>query len=187
MILYTVDNFLGDAQRILKTHNVKTGLDKIREKTERLLRQPHLLETYVNMEEHTGHTVIGHDPETDIYVIVHGGNNGFSSPPHDHGPCSVIYGNLTGHTVMRRWKRLDNGGAEGSANLDLTVEYTVRAGEATAFAEGDIHSISYPGGTFIVRVTLGDVEAQQTRQFDLKRGIVEIDNRAAKTSTGPLS
>jgi len=182
MILYTVDNFLSDAQQILNEHSVKDGLDKIRKKTERLLRQPDLLETYVDMNEHKGHTVIGHDPETDIYIIVHGGYKGFCSPPHDHGPCSVIYGNLTGHTVMRRWARLDDGGPEGPALLDLATEYTVGAGEATAFAEGDIHSIDYPDGTFFVRVTIGDVEAQQTRRFDLKRGIVEIDNRATKES-----
>ena len=180
MTPYTVDDFLGDARAIMRESGIRGGLEAIRENTERLLRQPDLLDTYVNMDEYKGHTVIGHDPDTDIYVIVHGGRKGGTSPPHDHGPCSVIYGNYTGHTVMRRWNRLDDGGSQGPARLEVAREYTVGAGEATAFAEGDIHSIDYPDGAFFVRVTVGDVETQKTRRFDLERGIVEIDDRAAR-------
>lgn len=176
---YTVDDFLGDARRIVRENGIRDGLESIRKNTERLLGRSDLLETYVNMDEYEGHTVIGHDPETDIHVIVHGGRKGGTSPPHDHGPCSVIYGNYTGHTLMRRWKRLDDGGSVGPARLEVAREYTVGAGQATAFAEGDIHSIDYPDGAFFVRVTVGDVEKQKTRRFDLERGIVEIDDRAA--------
>ena len=177
---YTVDEFLDDARRIVRENGIRQGLEPIRKNTERLLGQPDLLETYVDMEAYEGHTVIGHDPETDIYVIVHGGRKGGTSPPHDHGPCSVIYGNFTGHTRMRRWKRLDDGGSEGPARLEVAREYVVGAGEATAFAGGDIHSIDYPDGAFFVRVTVGDVEQQKTRRFDLERGIVEIDDRTAR-------
>lgn len=178
---YTVDDFLGDARRIVRENGIRDGLESIRKNTERLLSRSDLLETYVNMDEYEGHTVIGHDPDTDIHVIVHGGRKGGTSPPHDHGPCSVIYGNYTGHTLMRRWKRLDDGGSEGPARLEVAKEYTVGAGQATAFAQGDIHSIDYPDGAFFVRVTVGDVEKQKTRRFDLERGIVEIDDRAART------
>ena len=178
---YTVDEFLEDARRIVRENGIRDGLESIRKNTEKLLGRSDLLETYVNMDEYEGHTVIGHDPETDIHVIVHGGRKGGTSPPHDHGPCSVIYGNFTGHTLMRRWKRLDDGGSEGPARLEVTREYTVGAGQATAFAEGDIHSIDYPDGAFFVRVTVGDVEKQKTRRFDLERGTVEIDDRAART------
>ncbi|MXY98594.1 MAG: hypothetical protein F4Z29_12840 [Gemmatimonadetes bacterium] len=178
---YTVDDFLGDARRIVRENGIRDGLESIRKNTERLLSRSDLLETYVNMDEYEGHTVIGHDPDTDIHVIVHGGRKGGTSPPHDHGPCSVIYGNYTGHTLMRRWKRLDDGGSEGPARLKVAKEYTVGAGQATAFAQGDIHSIDYPDGAFFVRVTVGDVEKQKTRRFDLERGIVEIDDRAART------
>lgn len=180
MTRYTVDDFLKDARQVVREYGIRDGLESIRKNTERLLDQSDLLENYVNMDEYEGHTVIGHDSETDIYVIVHGGGKGATSPPHDHGPCSVIYGNYTGHTLMRRWNRLDDGGSEGPARLEVAREYTVGAGQATAFAEGDIHSIDYPDGSFFVRVTVGDVENQKTRRFDLERGIVEIDDRAAR-------
>ena len=180
MIRYSVDDFLGDARRIVREHGIKRRAGCNQGKTPNACSaSPTCWKTYVNMDEYKGHTIIGHDTETDIYVIVHGGRKGGSSPPHDHGPCSVIYGNLTGHTVMRRWNRLDDGDSEGQARLEVAKEYTVGAGEATAFARGDIHSIDYPDDAFFVRVTVGDVEKQKTRRFDLERGIVEIDDRAA--------
>ena len=79
---------------------------------------------------------------------------------------------------MRRWKRLDDGGSEGAAQLELAKKYDVHAGEASAFAEGDIHSIEYPDGSYFVRVTIGDVEKQKTLRYDTDRGIVEIDDRS---------
>ena len=90
----------------------------------------------------------------------------------------ALYGNYTGHTTMRRWKRLDDGGSEGAAQLELAKKYDVHAGEASAFAEGDIHSIEYPDGAYFVRVTIGDVEKQKTLRYDTDRGIVEIDDIA---------
>lgn len=177
---YTVDEFLSDARSLIQTNGADQSLEAIRANTEKLLGQPDLLEKYVDLEAYRGHTVIGHDPETDLYVIVHGGRNGDRSPPRDHGPCSVIYGNYTGHTKMTRWRRLDDGGSVGPANLEVASEYLVNAGEATAFAQGDIHSIDYPDGAYFVRVTLGDVEQQKTRRFDVEKGIVEVDDRAAR-------
>ena len=51
-------------------------------------------------------TTIGHDPETDVHVLVHGREKGGKSVPHDHGPCWVIYGNYKNPTRMRRWRRV---------------------------------------------------------------------------------
>ena len=181
MIEYTVDNLLKDVHLILEKNEIREGLEAIREKTELLLKQSNLLEKYVDMDSYRGRTIIGHDPEVDTYVIIHGGLKGGKSSPHDHGPCSVIYGNYTGHTLMRRWNRIDNGGAVGPAQLKLVEEYIVNSGKATAFGPGDIHSIDYPDGAFFIRVTLGDVEKQKTCRFDLEKGIVEIANRANQT------
>ena len=175
---YTVEQFLADSRQTFQGKGVRAGLEEVRLKVEDLLENPRLLEDYVDMEAYAGHSVIGHDAETDVYVIVHGGRKGNKSSPHDHGPCSVIYGNYTGHTTMRRWKRLDGGGSEGAAQLELVKKYDVHAGEASAFAEGDIHSIEYPDGAYFVRVTIGDVEKQKTLRYDTDRGIVEIDNRS---------
>lgn len=178
MSKYTVDQFLGDARTVIESKGLEDGLDDIRVHMEGLLQEPSFLEDNVDLEKHTGFTEVGYDAATDIHVIVHGGGKGSKSPPHDHGPCSVIYGNLTNHTVMRRWRRDDAGVDEGTAKLVLEKEYQVNAGEASAFGRGDIHSIEFPDKTFFVRVTVGDVEKQKTHTFDVDKGTVKYGQRS---------
>ncbi len=178
MAKYTVSQFLSDARETIQSDGLDAGLEPIRLNMERMLRQPDFLEANVDLTKHTGFTEVGYDPETDMHVIVHGGRKGSSSQPHDHGPCTVFYGNFTNHTVMRRWKRVDGGGDEGTAELQLEREYRVNAGEASAFERGAIHSIEFPDKTFFVRVTVGDVERQKTHVFDVKKRTVRYDQRS---------
>ena len=174
MAKYTVSDFLTDARDIIANRGVDEGLEDIRINMEQMLQEPSFLDDNVDLNEHTGFTVVGQDEETDIYVIVHGGKKASSSSPHDHGPCSVIYGNLNNHTVMRRWTRVDDGGDTGPAELEMANEYRVNAGEASAFARGAIHSIEYPDNTYFVRVTVGDVERQHTHMYDVTNSTVRF-------------
>ena len=112
------------------------------------------------------------------HVLVHGREKAGKSAPHNHGPCWVVYGNYTNYTQMKRWKRLDTGGSEGHAELALQKDFKLNAGEAAAFAVGDIHSIEYPDNTFFIRVTGGNVETQKTLRFNLDQQTVEIEDRS---------
>jgi hypothetical protein len=107
-------------------------------------------------------TTIGHDPETDVHVLVHGREKGNKSSVHDHGPCWVIYGNYQNPTRMRRWRRLDDGSNPGHAELELQREFLNEPGRASVFAVGDIHS----------------VETKETLRFDPEKKTVEVANRA---------
>jgi hypothetical protein len=123
---------------------------------------------------------IAHDPETDVHVLVHGRDEAGKSIPHDHGPCWVVYGNYTQYTQMKRWKRTDDGSAEGHAELQLQKDFRLNAGEASAFAVGDIHSIQYPEHTYFLRVTGGDVEKQKTLRFNLDDNTVTVEDRTQR-------
>lgn len=178
---YTLNQFLADTRTTIKTKGIPSGLEDIRHHLERLLGNPTLL------QEHLGNPLpsppsprqtIAHDPETDVYVMVHGRAEAGKSTPHDHGPCWVVYGNYTNYTEMKRWKRLDDGSVEGHAELAQQKEFRLNAGEAAAFAVGNIHSIQYPENTYFLRVTGGDVEQQQTLRFNLENQTVEVENRA---------
>ena len=48
----------------------------------------------------------------------------------------------------------------GARGADRAKAVPLNAGEAAAFAKGDIHSIAYGDDTFFIRVTGGDVEKQ---------------------------
>jgi predicted metal-dependent enzyme (double-stranded beta helix superfamily) len=176
---YTLEQFLADTRATIKSKGIPSGLEEIRRHLERLLHNPTLLHEHLgDPPTYTPRQTIAHDPDTDVHVLVHGRDKSGKSAPHDHGPCWVVYGNYTSYTQMRRWKRLDDGTEPGHAELALQKEFRLNAGQAAAFAVGDIHSIEYPDETIFIRVTGGDVEQQKTLRFDLEQQTVETEDRA---------
>jgi hypothetical protein len=176
---YSLDQFLADTRATLKGKGIPPGLAEIRVHLERLLRTPGLLEKHLgDPVPYTERTTIGHDPETDVHVLVHGREKAGRSSVHDHGPCWAVYGNYKNPTRMRRWRRLDDGRTPGHAELVLQREFLNEAGQAAVFAPGDIHSIEFGDDTFFIRVTGGDVESKETLRFDVENKTVEIANRA---------
>jgi hypothetical protein len=178
---YTLDQFLADTRSTIQAKGIPAGLEEIRRHVERLLHNPTLLKAHLGEPlSYTARQTIAHDPVTDVHVLVHGREKAGKSAPHDHGPCWVVYGNYTNYTQMKRWKRLDDGGSEGPAELALQKDFRLNAGQAAAFAVGDIHSIEYADDTFFIRVTGGDVEKQKTLRFNLDNQTVEIEDRTQR-------
>jgi hypothetical protein len=176
---YTLDQFFADTRATIRSKGIPSGLAEIRDHLERLLRTPQLLTKHLgDPPPYTRLTTIGHDPETDVHVLVHGREKGATSSVHDHGPCWVVYGNYKNPTRMRRWRRLDDGSRPGHAELELQKEFLNEPGHAAVFAVGDIHSIEFGDDTFFIRVTGGDVETKETLKFDVDRKTVEVANRA---------
>jgi len=177
--LYSLDQFLADTRATIQTKGIPSGLAEIRDHLEKLLHNPELLTKHLGDPVlHTERTTIGHDPETDVHVLVHGRPKANKSSVHDHGPCWVIYGNYKNATRMRRWRRLDDGSRPGFADLTMQREFMNEPGHAAVFAQGDIHSIEFGDDTFFIRVTGGDVEIKETLRFDVKKKTVEVANRA---------
>src|SRR5262245_24622508 len=176
---YSLDQFLADTRDTIKSKGIPSGLAEIRDHLEKLLHNPELLRKHLgDPVPYVERTTIGHDPETDVHVLVHGREKAAKSSVHDHGPCWVIYGNYKNPTRMRRWRRLDDRSKPGYAELELQREFLNEAGQACAFAVGDIHSNEFGAGTFFSRVTGGDVESKQTLRFDVEKRTVDVANRA---------
>ena len=176
---YTLEQFLADTRATIQTKGVPSGLAEIRDHLVKLLHNPELLTKHLgDPPPYTRLTVIGHDPETDVHVLVHGREKGTASSVHDHGPCWVVYGNYRNPTRMRRWRRLDDGRRPGYAELEMQKEFVNEPGQAAVFAVGDIHSIEFGDDTFFIRVTGGDVETKETLKFDVEQKTVEVANRA---------
>jgi hypothetical protein len=176
---YTLEAFLADTRATIETKGIPSGLAEIRGHLEKLLHNPELLTKHLgDPPPYTRLTTIGHDPVTDVHVLVHGWEKAGKSSVHDHGPCWVIYGNYKNPTRMRRWRRLDDGSRAGHAELELQREFLNEPGHAAVFAVGDIHSIEFGDDTFFIRVTGGDVETKETLRFDVATQTVEVANRA---------
>jgi len=176
---YTLDQFLADTRATIRAKGIPSGLAEICDHVEKLLHNPELLTKHLgDPVPYTKLTVIGRDPETDVHVLVHGREKAGKSSVHDHGPCWVIYGNYKNPTRMRRWRRLDDGGKPGYAEVTLQKEFLNEPGHAAVFAVGDIHSIEYGDDTFFIRVTGGDVETKETLRFDIAEKTVAVADRA---------
>jgi len=176
---YTLDQFFAETRATIKGKGIPSGLAEIRDHLEKLLGNPELLTKRLgDPVPYTTRTTIGHDPETDVHVLVHGREKAGNSAIHDHGPCWVIYGNYKNPTRMRRWRRLDDGNTPGYAEVELQKDFMNEAGQAAVFAVGDIHSIEYGDDMFFIRVTGGDVETKKTLKFDAAKKTVEIADRA---------
>jgi hypothetical protein len=176
---YSLEQFLADTRTTIKSKGMPAGLAEIRDHLEKLLANPELLKKHLgDPVPYTERTTIGHDPETDVHVLVHGRQKAGKSGVHDHGPCWVIYGNYQNPTRMRRWRRLDDGSKPGYAEVELQKDFMNEPGMASAFAVGDIHSIEYGDDTFFIRVTGGDVESKKTNRFDPAKKTVEVADRA---------
>ena len=176
---YTLEQFLADTRTTLESKGVPSGLAEVRDHLQKLLANPELLRKHLgDPVPYTERTTIGHDPQTDVHVLVHGRARAGKSSIHDHGPCWVIYGNYKNPTRMRRWRRLDDGRTAGHAEVELQKEFLNEPGQAAVFAVGDIHSIEYGDDTFFIRVTGGDVETKKTLRFDLEKKTVQVADRA---------
>ena len=91
---YTLEQFLADTRATIETKGIPSGLAEIRDHLEKLLHNPELLKKHLgDPPPYTQLTTIGHDPETDVHVLVHGREKAGKSSIHDHGPCWVVYGN----------------------------------------------------------------------------------------------
>ena len=102
-----------------------------------------------------------------MHVFVHVYDSAGVSKPHDHGPCWIVYGNLTGHTDMIDYRRRDDGSRPGHADLEATRSYRVGAGEAELFGVGAIHETAHPEGpSILIRVISGDMDSVWRHTFN---------------------
>jgi len=177
---YTLEQFVADNRRSLQEKGIPAGVEEVRQHLEQLLCNPTLLKDHLGDPPPFGRHCLHHDPETDIYVLVHGREKAGGASPHDHGPCWVVYGQYTHHTDMKMWGRLDDGSQEGYADLKVGREVTLEPGHAVALLRGHVHSIAYPDRTFFLRITGGDVEAQKTLRFDPAQKKVVVEDRALR-------
>lgn len=177
---YSLEQFVADTRCSLKAKPGHEGVEEVRQHLEQLLRNPHLLRDHLGESPSFGTHCIHHDPETDVYVLVHGREKAGGASPHDHGPCWVVYGQYTNHTDMKIWQRMDDGSKEGYADLTVGREVTLLPGNAIAMQRGYIHSIDYPDRSFFLRITGGDVEKQKTLRFAPDQKRVAVEDRALR-------
>lgn len=170
---YSLMQFYKDCRLSLTVDPGERGQEAVRGYLEELLNNREAVLDALGPTPEAGRRLLHHDDETDMYVFAHvyakeGGNKA-----HDHGPCWIIYGNLTGHTDMVDWRRTDDGSVAGRASLERLQQYRIGAGQAVLFRTGAIHETRHPArDSVLIRVISGDMDQVWRHNFDPERGIV---------------
>ena len=171
---YTLATFYDDCRASLTADPGEKGQEAVRAHLERLLKAPADLHARLGPAPSPGRHPLHVDPATGMHVFCHVYAKAGISKAHDHGPCWIIYGNVTGHTDMVEWKRDDDGREAGVARLTETRRYRVGAGQAVLFKTGAIHETSHPdGASMLVRVISGDMDKVWRHTFDPASGRVK--------------
>jgi hypothetical protein len=137
------------------------------------MSHPQLIHGFLGIDPEPGRRLLHRDAATGMHAFVHVYDSAGVSKPHDHGPCWIVYGNLTGHTDMIDWKRRDDGAKPGYADLAKSREYRVGPGEAELFQLGAIHETAHPAEpSILIRVISGDMDRVWRHIFDPARKTV---------------
>ena len=125
------------------------------------------------------------DPDGRFAIYMLALNPGNSTKPHDHTTWAVVTG-IEGQELNKVYRRVDDGGAEGRATLELVREVMVEPGAGIALMPEDIHSI-HTVGTSSTRhlhcYGLALERLDERQGFDLEAGTVQPYNKAFMTPT----
>ena len=174
---YSFQEFCADCEEALKADASEAGRKEIQKHFDKILAHPEFVDGILGENSEPGRHIIHHNKESDMYVLAHVYKDAGSAAPHDHGPFWVIYGNATGYTDMKEYRRLDDGSKEGYAELEVSSEYRIEAGTSSIYYVGDLHSIDYPANSTFIRVVSGDAESGKNLRFNLENRTVEVQDR----------
>ncbi len=182
---YGLEEFCADCHVDLMEDAGPKGREKVRHNLERLLSDPEEAKKLRTAFWEQGTNIIHHDTETGIYVLGHLHPKEGRRGPHDHGSSWAIYSNVSGHTDMTIWRRLDDGTEAGHAEIEPDQDYRVEPGMAFLYNEGAIHSISYPAGARLIRITGTDFNLETVKRFDPEKQAVIIHDRSKDSAAAP--
>jgi predicted metal-dependent enzyme (double-stranded beta helix superfamily) len=113
------------------------------------------------------------DPDHGFIQMGHIHKQGHANPPHDHGPCWVVYGSYKGVTEITKYKRTDDGAQPGVAALEKERLDRLSPGVVQPYLRGEIHSthaVEGPGVVF--RFLSYDLEKIERNRYNKEKGTV---------------
>ncbi|HUT47766.1 MAG TPA: hypothetical protein VM325_00370 [Alphaproteobacteria bacterium] len=173
MASYSLETFCDDCRANVKAG--AAGREQVRKDVERLLAEDGFVAEHFGPDAEPGIRVLHTDPDTGFQVLAHIYAEGKDSPPHDHGTSWAVYGQAVKHTDMKVWRRTDDGGQAGRAEVEVDQTFRLDPPMAGTFEPGQIHSIHFPAGASFLRVTGADLKKIPTRRFDPEAKLVTED------------
>lgn len=167
------ESFFADCREALRAAPGAGGPAKIKALLEKALATPEFVAETCGPQVTPGLYPIYTDPDLGFQVLVHVNEKPRLSPPHDHGSSWAVYGQALGHTDMVEYRRTDDGGDDGRAQLGVVRRYRLLPGQVGTYTDGAIHSIDYPGGSRFVRVTGTNLDLIERDAYELATGKIK--------------
>lgn len=175
---YTLEDFCRDAHDAMARDSGPAGREAIRRHLEKLLANEDFVAAHLAGQS-KGKTPLYHDEEFDFHVMAHGTDEGDRiGKPHDHGASWAVYGQAIGPTDMTVWRRTDDGGIDGHAELEAERSFPLEPGKAALFDSGVIHSTAHPKPARWIRVTGTDLDTIERYAYDPDRKAMKRMNAA---------
>ena len=115
------------------------------------------------------------DPDHGYIQMAHIQEYGLILPPHDHGPCWVVYGDYQGVTEITLYERTDDGSEPGRAKLEKKELHQLGPGVVYPYLVGDIHSTrTAEGPALVFRFLSYDLTKVKRNYYNLDTGTVRF-------------
>lgn len=114
------------------------------------------------------------DAKHGFILMGHIHTGGHHTPPHDHGPCWVLYGVGRGEIEITTYRRTDDGRVPGKATLEEKDRTRLTPGVVRAYLPGDIHATRAidPVASLVFRFLSTDLDRVERHRYDLEKGTV---------------
>lgn len=170
---YDFRDFCNDCRATLKSDPGPNGRQRIREHLTKLLADPKFVDDHVGDRLPPGKHLLFEDPELGFVVLGYHYPREGGGTPHNHGDSWAVYGQARDYTDVKVFRRKDDATNKDSFDLEVIEEIRMTPGHAELFDVGVIHSISFPAGSRVVRITGTDLDKIRKDRYDRKTGKVE--------------
>ena len=107
------------------------------------------------------------DKDHGFILMGHVHDKSHSNPPHDHGPCWVLYGVYHGVTEITTYRRTDDGKVPGRATLEKRELRRLTPGMVIPYLPGEIHSTLAVEPSVVFRFLNCDLNKVKRYRYDL--------------------
>ena len=107
------------------------------------------------------------DKDHGFILMGHVHDKSHSNPPHDHGPCWVLYGVYHGVTEITTYRRTDDGKVPGRATLEKKELRRLTPGMVIPYLPGEIHSTLAVEPSVVFRFLSHDLSKVKRHRYDL--------------------
>lgn len=107
------------------------------------------------------------DKDHGFILMGHVHDKSHSNPPHDHGPCWVLYGVYHGVTEITTYRRTDDGKVPGRATLEKKGLRRLTPGMVIPYLPGEIHSTLAVEPSVVFRFLSHDLSKVKRHRYDL--------------------